>query len=56
MSEEPRKREVRVNSADLNALKTAKDELTYNLPLGRVAREGAKKILEDGDNDEVTIA
>ena len=55
MTDEARQREVRVNETDLNALKTAKAEFETDVPLGYVARVGAKKILE-GDDSEVTIA
>lgn len=55
MTDEPRQREIRVNDTDLNALKTAKAEFETDVPLGYVARIGAKRILE-GDDSEVTIA
>ena len=48
-----RQREIRVNDTDLNALKAAKAEFDTDVPLGYVARVGAKKILED-DADEDT--
>jgi len=37
-------------------LKSAQEELPYNVPLGRVAREGAKRIIsESQDGGEVSI-
>jgi len=52
MTDEPRESEVRVNSTDLRYLKTAKEELDYDLPLGRVAREGAKELITSEESDD----
>lgn len=57
MTDEKREHAVRVNDADTRMLKSAQDELEADLPLGYVARIGARKIIEDSDdNNEVTIA
>jgi len=57
MTDNRREKEVRVNETDLNALKAAQSELNIDVPLGRVAREGAKRILsEDDDDGGITIA
>ena len=49
-----REHSIRVNEKDTQILKAAQTELEYDVPLGRVAREGAKRILADdtdnGDN------
>jgi len=55
MTDDARQREVRVNSADLQMLKSAQNCFETDVPLGYVARIGAKRILE-GDDSEVTIA
>jgi len=56
MTDEARQREIRVNSTDLQTLKSAKAQFEADVPLGYVARVGARKILEDSDDSEVTIA
>lgn len=56
MTDEPRQREVRVNTADLTMLKSAQNQFETGVPLGYVARVGARKILEDTEDNEVTIA
>jgi len=48
-----REHSIRVNDTDTQILKAAQSELEYDLPLGRVAREGAKRILaDDGENSD----
>jgi len=57
MSDETREHAIRVNDTDAQMLKTAKSQFEADVPLGYVARVGARKIIEDnGDSDEVTIA
>jgi hypothetical protein len=55
MTDETRQREVRVNSDDLNALKTAKAEFDTDVPLGYVARIGARKIISESQDSEEVI-
>ncbi|MGB9962392.1 hypothetical protein ACOZ32_09315 [Halobacterium sp. MBLA0001] len=57
MTDETREHAIRVNETDAQMLKTAKTEFEADVPLGFVARVGARKIIEDSDDsDEVTIA
>lgn len=42
-----RNKTIRVNESDLRLLKTAQDELEANVPLGYVARLGAKKLIDN---------
>ena len=57
MTDEIREHAIRVNDTDTQMLKSAKTEFEADVPLGYVARVGARKIIEDNDNsDEVTIA
>lgn len=57
MTDETREHAIRVNETDAQMLKTAKSEFSTDVPLGFVARVGARKIIEDSDDDEkVTIA
>lgn len=57
MSDETRDHAVRVNDTDTQMLKSAKAQFEADVPLGYVARVGARKIIEDSDDgDEVTIA
>jgi hypothetical protein len=51
MAEEPRQREIRVNSTDLRYIRLAKEELG-DVPLGRAAREGAKRLISDSTEDD----
>ena len=49
-TDEPREREVRVNEADLSALKTAQAQFETRVPLGYVARVGSQKLIESQDD------
>jgi hypothetical protein len=52
MPEKARNREVRVNETDLKYIKLAKEEVG-DVPLGRAAREGCKRLIgESGDDSE----
>ena len=56
MTEETRDGRIRINSTDERILKAARDEISDgSLALGYVARLGAKKLLEDSDDGEVTF-
>ena len=56
MTDQARQREIRVNDTDLRLLKAAKDELKPDVPLGYVARLGAKELLNnDTDTAEVRL-
>lgn len=57
MTESTNRREqnIRVNSADLAAIKTARDEIDPSLALGAVARMGAKELLNQQDDDGVNF-
>lgn len=50
-----RDKEVRVNEADLSALKTARDQIDSSLALGAVARLGARQLLADGEEEEEVV-
>jgi len=50
-----RDRKVRVNDADVSALKAARDEIDPSLALGAVARMGAKELLKSQDSDGVNF-
>jgi len=57
MSDETREHAIRVNDTDAQMLKSAKAQFEADVPLGYVARVGARKIIEDSDDsNEVTIA
>lgn len=50
-----REKEIRVDSTDLKYIRLAKEELG-DVPLGRAAREGCKRIIsESQDGGEVSI-
>jgi len=53
---ENREHMVRVNDTDHAMLESAKEQFSADVPLGYVARVGARKIIEDSDDSEVTIA
>jgi hypothetical protein len=54
---ENREHMVRVNDTDHAMLKSAQERFAADVPLGYVARVGARKILEDAeDGEEVMIA
>jgi hypothetical protein len=46
---------MRVNDADLTALKAARDEIDPSLALGAVARMGAKELLKSKDGNGVNF-
>ena len=48
---ERREKEIRVNSSDLAALKTARDNIDSSLALGAVARLGAQELLSNNANE-----
>lgn len=50
MTDETREDFVRVNSTDLRLLKAAQDEIETSVPLGYVARLGAKELIADDDS------
>jgi len=54
MTDENREDFIRVNSTDLRLIKAAQDELATDVPLGYVARLGAKELLADDDSGEDT--
>jgi len=56
MTDETREHAIRVNETDAQMLKTAKTEFEADVPLGFVARVGARKIIEESDDEKVTIA
>ncbi|WP_158224036.1 hypothetical protein [Halorubrum salipaludis] len=57
MTDETREHAIRVNDTDAQMLKSAKAQFEADVPLGYVARVGARKIIEDSDDsNEVTIA
>ncbi|WP_158547632.1 hypothetical protein [Haloferax sp. Atlit-6N] len=54
---ETREHAIRVNDTDHQMLKSAKAQFEADVPLGYVARVGARKIVEENDaSEEVTIA
>jgi len=56
MTDEPREHYVRVNSTDHQLLETAQEHFEADVPLGYVARVGARKIIEDAEEDtEVSV-
>ncbi|MDL0145303.1 hypothetical protein [Halobacterium salinarum] len=59
MTDETREHVIRTNSTDMKYIRLAQEELG-DVPLGRAAREGAKRIISESqnndDSDEVTIA
>ena len=51
MTDSKRDGRLRVNDADLRMLKSARDEIDPSLALGYVARLGAKRLLEEDEDD-----
>lgn len=55
MTDEPREHFIRVNSTDHQLIQAAQDHFEADVPLGFVARVGARKIIEDAEDTEVSV-
>lgn len=49
---EARESVIRVNDEDLTAIKAARDQYDSSLPLGYVARLGARRLLDEESNNK----